>query len=53
MERLDGKCVLLGISGGIAAYKMASVAGMLKKSGRGRSCDHDGECCEIYHAAYL
>ena len=33
MERLDGKCVLLGISGGIAAYKMASVAGMLKKAG--------------------
>lgn len=33
MERLDGKCVLLGISGGIAAYKMASVASTLKKAG--------------------
>ena len=33
MERLDGKCVLLGISGGIAAYKMASVASALKKAG--------------------
>lgn len=33
MERLDGKCVVLGISGGIAAYKMANVASALKKAG--------------------
>ncbi|MBR1920178.1 MAG: bifunctional phosphopantothenoylcysteine decarboxylase/phosphopantothenate--cysteine ligase CoaBC [Spirochaetales bacterium] len=33
MERLDGKCVILGISGGIAAFKMASVASNLKKRG--------------------
>lgn len=33
MERLDGKCVLLGITGGIAAYKMANVASALKKMG--------------------
>lgn len=30
---LKGKCVLLGISGGIAAYKMANVASMLCKLG--------------------
>ena len=26
MENLDGKCVVLGVTGGIAAYKMANVA---------------------------
>ena len=30
---LKGKCVLLGITGGIAAYKMAGVASALKKQG--------------------
>ena len=33
MENLQGKCVLLGITGGIAAYKMANVASGLKKAG--------------------
>lgn len=32
-ERLDGKCVVLGITGGIAAYKMANVASALRKCG--------------------
>lgn len=30
---LTGKCVLLGVSGGIAAYKMANVASALRKMG--------------------
>lgn len=33
MEKLSGKCVLLGVTGGIAAYKMASVASGLRKAG--------------------
>lgn len=33
MEDLSGKKIVLGISGGIAAYKMADVASALKKSG--------------------
>lgn len=33
MEKLTGKCVVLGITGGIAAYKMANVASALRKSG--------------------
>ena len=33
MEHLQGKCVLLGITGGIAAYKMANVASALVKAG--------------------
>jgi phosphopantothenoylcysteine decarboxylase/phosphopantothenate--cysteine ligase len=33
MENLTGKCVVLGISGGIAAYKMADVASALRKAG--------------------
>ena len=32
MENLSGKCVLLGVTGGIAAYKMASVASGLRKA---------------------
>ena len=33
MDNLHGKCVLLGITGGIAAYKMANVASALRKLG--------------------
>ena len=33
MENLKGKCVVLGVTGGIAAYKMASVASGLRKAG--------------------
>ena len=33
MENLSGKCVLLGVTGGIAADKMASVASGLRKAG--------------------
>ena len=33
MEQLQGKCVVLGVTGGIAAYKMASVASGLRKAG--------------------
>lgn len=33
MESLKGKCVVLGITGGIAAYKMANVASGLRKAG--------------------
>ena len=33
MEQLQGKCVVLGVTGGIAAYKMANVASALRKAG--------------------
>ena len=33
MEKLQGKCVVLGVTGGIAAYKMAYVASALRKTG--------------------
>lgn len=33
LEKLSGKCVILGVTGGIAAYKMANVASALRKSG--------------------
>ena len=33
MKNLNGRCVLLGITGGIAAYKMANVASALHKAG--------------------
>ena len=33
MEQMKGKCVVLGVTGGIAAYKMANVASALRKTG--------------------
>lgn len=33
LEKLTGKCVVLGITGGIAAYKMVNVASALRKAG--------------------
>ena len=33
LENLQGKCVVLGITGGIAAYKMANVVSALRKAG--------------------
>nr|WP_235257910.1 bifunctional phosphopantothenoylcysteine decarboxylase/phosphopantothenate--cysteine ligase CoaBC [Fournierella massiliensis] len=33
MSLLEGKCVVLGVTGGIAAYKMANVASALRKAG--------------------
>lgn len=33
IKYLEGKCVVLGVTGGIAAYKMPNVASMLKKLG--------------------
>lgn len=33
LEKLNGKCVVLGVTGGIAAYKMANVASALRKAG--------------------
>ncbi len=33
MENLQGKCVVLGVTGGIAAYKIANVASALHKAG--------------------
>jgi len=33
MENLQGKCVVLAVTGGIAAYKMANVASALRKTG--------------------
>lgn len=38
MENLSGKTVLLGITGGIAAYKMANVASALRKTGAEVHC---------------
>ena len=38
MENLKGKTVLLGITGGIAAYKMANVASALRKTGAEVHC---------------
>lgn len=31
MDMLEGKCIVLGVTGSIAAYKIANLASMLKK----------------------
>ena len=41
---LNGKCVLLGVTGGIAAYKMANVASALRKVGAAHH-GHVGASC--------
>ena len=46
---LKGKTVVLGVTGSIAAYKMANVASMLVKL----HADHDGKCLPVYYACYL
>ena len=51
MENLDGKCVVLGVTGGIAAYKMANVASGLRKAGAERACHHDRKRDAVHHPA--
>lgn len=50
---LQGKCVLLGVTGGIAAYKMANVASALKKLGGGRGGHYDRERHPFHHPSRL
>lgn len=41
---LTGKTIVLGITGGIAAYKMPNVAHALVKLGADGSCPDDQKC---------
>ena len=41
---LKGKTIVLGVTGSIAAYKMANVASMLVK----RGCEVDEECNKFH-----
>ena len=50
---LEGKTVLLGVTGSIAAYKIAYLASALIEAARGRSCADDQECHELYQSHYL
>ena len=47
---LTGKTVVLGISGSIAAYKIAYLASALKKL---HADDHDRECHTVHHTGDL
>ena len=48
---LKGKTVILGVTGSIAAYKMANVASMLVKM---RCTRHtDSKCCPVYHTSHI
>ena len=41
---LKDKTVLLGVTGSIAAYKIAYLASALKKASCGRTCAYDEKC---------
>ena len=47
---LKGKTVLLGVTGSIAAYKMANVASMLVKL---HADVHDTECDTVYQSDHV
>ena len=46
---LKGKTVLLGVTGSIAAYKIAYLASALKKL----HAEDDEECNQFYHTDYI
>ena len=50
---LKGKTILLGVTGSIAAYKIANLASALVKQGAKRPCAYDEKCCEFYQSHYL
>ena len=43
---LKGKCVVLGVTGSIAAYKIAYLASALVKQ-------HDGKCNQFYQSHHV
>ena len=49
---LKGKTVLLGVTGSIAAYKMANVASMLVKM-HAEVHVHDTECDTVYQSDHV
>ena len=48
---LKGKTIVLGITGGIAAYKMPNVAHALAQSRRQCACADDQKRHGVYHPA--
>ena len=50
---LQGKTVLLGVTGSIAAYKIAGLASALKKAPCRCACAYDEKCNKFYHADHL
>lgn len=42
------KCVVLGVTGSIAAYKIAYLASALVKQHADVHIDHDGKCNQFY-----
>lgn len=50
---LKGKTVVLGVTGSIAAYKMANVASMLVKLHADVHVIMNGKCLPVYYACYL
>ena len=50
---LKGKTILLGVTGSIAAYKIANLASALVKQGAERPRFNDEKCCEFYQSHYF
>ena len=50
---LKGKTVVLGVTGSIAAYKIADLASKSSKLHCACACDYDKECHEFYSSDYI
>lgn len=50
---LKGKTILLGVTGSIAAYKIANLASALVKQGARGPRFNDEKCCEFYQSHYF
>ena len=50
---LTGKTIILGVTGGIAAYKAANLASLLKKQHADVHVIMTKNAIGIYHTAYL
>lgn len=48
---LTGKTIILGVTGGIAAYKAANPCQPFEETARGCTRDYDQKCAGIYHTA--
>ena len=50
---LKGKTVVLGVTGSIAAYKIANLASMLVKKHADVHVHHDGERNKLYQSDHI
>ena len=50
---LKGKCVVLGVTGSIAAYKNRLSGKCARQAACGCACDYDGKCNQFYQSYHV